>query len=269
MVLERKEDDKIKQKLIKQYDKSMANIEKQAEKAFLAYLNDYMTYVSKQYERYAIDTKSDEIDDSEAEQQARKITNKIFDKKYRNKKTLDEIIKIYLVAAQIAEENFTETYLNNSGTIHAINNKNLLKWLKKYGGDRIVAIDNTTKEITKKIIQEGLENGDSTNDIVRRLTNSSENYNKIRSKRIALTEMHNSYMYSNHTCANANGFRYKKWLTARDNAVRQSHKGLDGMVIKIDEFFPNGLEYPGDWRGSAAETINCRCVLRYMLTENF
>ena len=36
---------------------------------------------------------------------------------------------------------------------------------------------------------------------------------------------------------------------------------VDGEIRALDEKFSNGLMYPGDPSGSAAEVINCRCVL--------
>jgi len=54
----------------------------------------------------------------------------------------------------------------------------------------------------------------------------------------------------------------KGWLTAGDNRVRDSHEGLDGDVIAVDETFDNGLRHPRDTQSNeAAEVINCRCTL--------
>lgn len=57
--------------------------------------------------------------------------------------------------------------------------------------------------------------------------------------------------------------RYKTWITVGDERVRESHEGLDGMTIPIDEPFPNGLMYPCDPSGTPEETCNCRCWLDY------
>ena len=46
-----------------------------------------------------------------------------------------------------------------------------------------------------------------------------------------------------------------------DANTRESHQMVDGEVRALDEKFSNGLMYPGDPSGSAAEVINCRCVL--------
>lgn len=56
----------------------------------------------------------------------------------------------------------------------------------------------------------------------------------------------------------------RKWVTARDERVRSSHRGLNGLIRTIDETFPGAagaLRFPGDPAAPAAETIQCRCVL--------
>jgi HK97 family phage portal protein len=58
--------------------------------------------------------------------------------------------------------------------------------------------------------------------------------------------------------------RVKAWISERDQRVRASHiKCDDKGWIDAEAAFPNGLMYPHDPNGSADETANCRCVLRY------
>lgn len=64
------------------------------------------------------------------------------------------------------------------------------------------------------------------------------------------------------------GVPHKRWVTRRDNRVRDSHAAIDGMTIKTNELFPVGgysLEYPGESSGPPEEVINCRCVLTAVL----
>lgn len=53
----------------------------------------------------------------------------------------------------------------------------------------------------------------------------------------------------------------KQWDATMDANTRESHQMVDGEIRALDEKFSNGLMYPGDPEGSAAEVINCRCVL--------
>lgn len=61
----------------------------------------------------------------------------------------------------------------------------------------------------------------------------------------------------------------KKWLTARDERVRSSHRNLHGMVRNVNETFPGEdgeLMFPGDPSAPASETANCRCALARRIT---
>lgn len=53
----------------------------------------------------------------------------------------------------------------------------------------------------------------------------------------------------------------KVWKATRDARTRDSHRHLDGESVGYDERFANGLLYPGEPGGPAAEVINCRCTL--------
>jgi hypothetical protein len=52
----------------------------------------------------------------------------------------------------------------------------------------------------------------------------------------------------------------KQWDATLDGATRESHIAVDGEIKELDEKFSNGLEYPGDPAGGAAEVVNCRCA---------
>lgn len=53
----------------------------------------------------------------------------------------------------------------------------------------------------------------------------------------------------------------KQWDSTLDKRTRESHQHVDGEIRELDEPFSNGLMYPGDPDGAAAEVINCRCAL--------
>lgn len=53
----------------------------------------------------------------------------------------------------------------------------------------------------------------------------------------------------------------KQWDSTLDARTRDSHVRLDGEIRELDELFSNGLRFPGDPNGAAAEVINCRCAL--------
>ena len=53
----------------------------------------------------------------------------------------------------------------------------------------------------------------------------------------------------------------KQWDSTLDAKTRESHVMVDGEIRELDEKFSNGLMFPGDPSGGAAEVCNCRCAL--------
>ena len=53
----------------------------------------------------------------------------------------------------------------------------------------------------------------------------------------------------------------KSWDAALDGRTRESHRRVDGEIRELDEKFSNGMMYPSDPAGGAAEVVNCRCAL--------
>lgn len=53
----------------------------------------------------------------------------------------------------------------------------------------------------------------------------------------------------------------KQWDSTLDKRTRESHQKVDGEIKELDEKFSNGLMFPGDPAGGAAEVVNCRCAL--------
>lgn len=52
----------------------------------------------------------------------------------------------------------------------------------------------------------------------------------------------------------------KMWETNSGNP-RSAHRRMNGETVAIGERFSNGLLWPGDYRGSAADNANCQCSM--------
>lgn len=65
----------------------------------------------------------------------------------------------------------------------------------------------------------------------------------------------------------------KQWDSTLDDSTRESHQAVDGEIRELEKPFSNGLMFPGDPSGRAAEVINCRCALlqraRWALDDSF
>lgn len=115
----------------------------------------------------------------------------------------------------------------------------------------------------RELIAEGIDAGDSIDELANRIRNKFNDISKARARRIAVTETAVAYEQGRYLTMKEAGITHKKWITASDSSVRDSHKQVNGEVIPIDEHFVVGddaLLHPADPNGSAEEVINCRCV---------
>lgn len=119
------------------------------------------------------------------------------------------------------------------------------------------------KKIITQEISRGIASALPYRDIARNINNASKS-GLSNAKRIARTEGHRIQQTSARDAqyaARANGADVvKQWDAALDSRTRDSHARLDGEIRELDEKFSNGLMFPGDPSGSAAEVINCRCT---------
>lgn len=118
------------------------------------------------------------------------------------------------------------------------------------------------KTITQEISR-GIASSLPYRDIARNIGNVS-GAPLSRAKTIARTEGHRIQQMSTvdaQQAAKAKGADVlKQWDATLDGRTRESHRRVDGEIRELDEKFSNGLMFPGDPNGSAAEVVNCRCT---------
>lgn len=68
--------------------------------------------------------------------------------------------------------------------------------------------------------------------------------------------------YGAYQAAVRGGITTKTWVVNSTNP-RDSHAAMNGETVGVHERFSNSMRWPGDYEGSAAETVNCECSLRY------
>ena len=78
----------------------------------------------------------------------------------------------------------------------------------------------------------------------------------------ALTASTEARGFGSHDAAGVSGVTKKIWRTGGTNP-RASHRAQDGESVSLDDVFSNGLRWPGDGKGEAKETANCKCRLDY------
>lgn len=125
-----------------------------------------------------------------------------------------------------------------------------------------IEVSGLKKAITQEISR-GIATGLGYGDIARNISNATA-APFSRTKTIARTEGHRIQQASAADAQQAAKARgadvVKQWDAALDGKARPSHRQVDGEIRELNEKFSNGLMYPGDPNGPAAEVINCRCT---------
>jgi hypothetical protein len=138
----------------------------------------------------------------------------------------------------------------------------ILNYFSTHLFDKVVLpISDTTKEYIMKIISKGIDEGWS----IQRMTEEieREDYLDGRVRRILRTESNRAINYGNELAADKFDYQVqKRWVAVHDNRTRHAHLAADGQTVdQAGSFDVAGeqLEFPGDPKGSASNTIMCRC----------
>lgn len=143
-------------------------------------------------------------------------------------------------------------------------------WVGTMVAQQVTKVENTTKFLIKKIINKGVADGKSYKKIAKDLRTVKDIVNPYRASMIARTETHNSMTFSMQSAMDSSKVSYEKeWHSTIDERTRRgkfNHIIANGeRVLKGEKFVRTGepLERPGDPAGSAANIIQCRCILLY------
>jgi hypothetical protein len=120
-------------------------------------------------------------------------------------------------------------------------------------------------------LSEGLDKGESTEDLAGRIRSVFNNLSKGEARRIAMTETSAAYGFARHQAMSDAGIEAKAWLSSHGPNRREAHieaedkygsDGDPGPVAMDEPFIVNGEElmYPGDPAGSPENVINCHCI---------
>jgi hypothetical protein len=124
-------------------------------------------------------------------------------------------------------------------------------------------VDLLKRKITAQVSR-GISTGMSFDQVAQQLA-SYTNIGFNNAVRIARTEGHRIQVQSGmDACYKAKekgADVVKQWDSTLDGSTRESHQQVDGEIRELDEKFSNGLMFPGDPSGGAAEVVNCRCAL--------
>lgn len=161
---------------------------------------------------------------------------------------------------------------NNNGRIISVWRELLEDYLNIRILTRIQNVTNTTRDRIARIIEQGVNEGMSSQDIARRIRNEAR-LNRVRSRAIARTEITSAMNQGKYLAVSSSNLQYQKiWSNTIDNRTRNAHLAMtDANAIDlIDDFIVGGeyMAYPGDVRASARNLVNCRCVLAFQVKRD-
>ncbi len=261
----------------------MKKYEKEVQQAYLDNEKDVLKKLEKNYED-ALDEINDKIamllGRQDADQQ-----HVIYQVEYQ--KSLKKQVEAILETLHSNEFETVSEYLTKSyeegfvGTMYALQNQGVPLVFPIDQAQIVDAIQHETnlsenlysamghdiKDLQKKIageISRGIASSQMYSEISRNISNWAR-IPKNNAMRIARTEGHRIQCKASMNACNKAKSKgadvVKQWDAALDARTRDSHARIDGEIKELDEKFSNGLMYPGDPSGSAAEVINCRCAL--------
>jgi hypothetical protein len=247
-------------------ERKQAPAERQIQRAVYGYLRDAQKRYVKRVEKYVKTRKS--IGST-------KITKGVLDWKELIGMA-DEVFELQKSLGRSWESVWTLSGTDALDDVYAMAGKT--KPLDLTFGSREAAIkeiDKSTMEITRttskkvrKIVENGLLNGDSIDQIASTIKSDSS-FGIKRSRTIARTESTKAVNMATdqaYQTAATNGINIRKeWLSSRDDKVRDTHAELDGQTVGVNEDFivkSTGATAPSPAAfGEAAEDINCRCTI--------
>ena len=125
-------------------------------------------------------------------------------------------------------------------------------------------VNATTRRQLEKKITDGVGSGMSVDDIADELKSVFDKSIKSRARLVATNTVVFGVNEGQMAVAKKQGYRYKVWMSQRDETGRATHTHADGQARPImDPFLVGGylMMHPGAFTASIKETANCRCTL--------
>jgi SPP1 gp7 family putative phage head morphogenesis protein len=131
----------------------------------------------------------------------------------------------------------------------------------------VTRVGQTTRGHVRRVVTAGLDSGATIAEMQEGLM-ANPAFGPSRALTIARTETTRAVSggtdYALQAAADEGIIVKRQWLSARDAAVRDSHREMDGQEVAVGERFvsPGGRKasHPGGF-GIPGEDINCRCTV--------
>lgn len=185
----------------------------------------------------------------------------------KKKKSEDEMASVFvLLMTHAAETAYQKTYSKleslQGKTLSKLNQKKLKSEAEQFASERKQFYSNFPKSAIEKLKSAAETDEDEEKNIIANLNEAAESLKSGAGKVFAETESQAIYGAAQLRILQIAGFKTAIWQTMEDERVRPSHVECgDQGEVPLGKPFKNGLLYPGDPNGGAAEVCNCRCYL--------
>ena len=181
---------------------------------------------------------------------------------------LQNLFRIQYTVIANAFKNYASDRMQNVKDFDSDFDRKLNLYIEENVGTLVTDINETTRRRIASIINDSYNSGVSEVETGNLLRNTILGFGVARANLIARTETHRTASWANETVAeNMNiAGTVKEWIAIQDARTRVTHSIASGQQIPLEQNFVVGgdrLKYPGDPKGSPAETINCRCSVIY------
>lgn len=150
--------------------------------------------------------------------------------------------------------------------------------VQRFGSDKVVGINDTTKKQITNIVAEAVKDGKNPRAIADDIDQYVEQIIPNRGETIARTEMLRARNSAGFKTQKASGlFQQREWVTSLDGRARTTHLNMDGQTVGYNDPFEikpkagslnigSEAMYPGDF-DIAQQDIQCRCTTMPLADE--
>ena len=152
-----------------------------------------------------------------------------------------------------------------AGVAFDIASHEAIKFLDSHVARFSLEANKTTRDALREALTEKINTGATQADLSKAVADIFGQAKGYRSNRIARTETAIAGNAGILDGLKQSGIENKRWISSRDEKVREEHASADGQEVPIDEDFDVGgyfLSHPGDPEGPVGMIVNCRCTVR-------
>lgn len=250
-----------KERYWKSFDFKRTNFEPIAYKLILAVFESQLKDILKA------------VNDSVTPQEASRGVNEAIDSDKMKKAIIEIYKRVGLSFAIQSYISMQDTKADRSVLQYDTWSENVARYIETHGIDRVITINETTKEFVAGILEQAAKDGLSILNTAKLITEKFEEMERWRAVRIARTEIVSASNRGAIIGAESTGLDYDKvWITQIDGRERDAHAEADDKRVgKNEDFYVGGefLEMPGDPTGEPENIINCRCAIGFKPKRNY